>query len=61
MFSQRSREQLSQPLGFGILQKTLQRYEIFRNLYRFIPKKNKNNLYTRHLNIADEQALLSDG
>ena len=37
MFSQRSREQLSQPLGFGILQKTLQRYEIFRNLYRFIP------------------------
>ena len=41
MFSQKNREQLSPPLGFGILQKTLQRYEIFRNLYRFIPQKIK--------------------
>jgi len=28
----------------GTVPKTLQRYEIFRNLYRFIPKKNKNSL-----------------
>ena len=28
----------------GTVPKTLQRYEIFRNMYRFTPKKNKNNL-----------------
>jgi len=28
----------------GTVPETLQRYEIFRNLYRFIPKKNKNSL-----------------
>jgi len=31
-------------LQTGTVPKTLQRYEIFRNLYRFISKKNKNNL-----------------
>jgi hypothetical protein len=28
----------------GTVPKTLQRYEFFMNLYRFTPKKNKNNL-----------------